>query len=92
MNKIKAAPVAPTIALGGLGIAAAPAQADTCKLMGKTYNHGCTVTSEPLPNGTEQVFAIGTDGTPWHRTRSVGGTWSPWSLPTCPEPDYNASC
>ncbi|MGM9332697.1 hypothetical protein [Streptomyces murinus] len=42
--------------------------------MGKTYNRGCIVTSEPLPNGTEQVFAIGTDGTPWHRTRSTGGT------------------
>ncbi|MFK0137009.1 hypothetical protein [Streptomyces murinus] len=140
MNKIKAALVAATIALSGLGIAAAPAQADTCKLMGKAYNCGYTVTSEPLPNGTEQVFVIGTDravwtnwslpdgswygwesmggvaqsgisiwdvsdggwvfsivitgtdGNPWHRTRSAGGTWSPWSLPTCPEPDYNASC
>ncbi|WP_256641234.1 hypothetical protein [Streptomyces murinus] len=78
MNKIKAAPAAPTIALGGLGIAAAPAQADTCKLTGKTHNRGYTVTSEPLSNGTEQVFVIGTDGTPRHRTRSTGGTWFPW--------------
>jgi hypothetical protein len=141
MNKIKAALVAATIALGGLGVAAAPAQADsTCQLHGAPYDCSYTVTSEPLPNGTQQLFVVGTDhavwtdwslpngswagwqslggtvesgisiwdvsdggwvfsivatgtdGNPWHRTRSADGAWSPWSLPTCSAPDANSSC
>lgn len=79
MNKLKAAVAAAGIALGAVGVAAAPAQADsTCRLMGLAYDCSYTVTIQNLPNGTHQDFVVGTDHAVWTNWTLPDGTWYGW--------------
>ncbi|GAA2155637.1 hypothetical protein GCM10009760_55740 [Kitasatospora kazusensis] len=77
--KIRAAVVAATIAFGGLAFAAGPAQADsTCQLKGAPYDCSYTVTSVTLPDGTKELFVVGTDHAVWTNWSYTNGSWSGW--------------
>ncbi|MFF7636249.1 hypothetical protein ACFZB9_24335 [Kitasatospora sp. NPDC008050] len=77
MNKIKAAIIATTIAMGGLA-AAAPAQAaSTCQIMGAPYECD-SIASVRLPNGSIQWFVVGTDHAVWTNWTQVEGGLHGW--------------
>jgi hypothetical protein len=79
MNKIKAAVVA-VAAVAGLAVAVPPVAqaANGCKTGGHAYMCEFGITTKKLPDGTKQVFVVGTERAVWTRWTDSDGDWSEW--------------
>ncbi|MEV5985288.1 hypothetical protein AB0L85_09730 [Streptomyces sp. NPDC052051] len=66
-------------ATAAIFVAAAPAEAQSCKFGGVTINCEYTIAEYKFDNGVLQQFVIGTDSAVWTRwTNEQQTTWSSW--------------
>ncbi|MEU1122210.1 hypothetical protein ABZ371_01125 [Streptomyces sp. NPDC005899] len=76
-KRLKAAIVA-AVAVAGLTVAVAPAQAGTCATEGGgVYICEYGITNHQLLRGEKEQFVVGSDYAVWTR-RTTGGTWGGW--------------
>ncbi|MFC8271188.1 hypothetical protein ACFUJR_01315 [Streptomyces sp. NPDC057271] len=77
MKRFKAAVLAAAV-VAGIGLAATPAEASTCKHGGIQYRCEYHRTTQSFGDGTQQVFVIGLDDAVWTRWSYANGSWSRW--------------
>ncbi|MFI1539430.1 hypothetical protein [Streptomyces anandii] len=80
MNKTRSVltAVAALAAFVGTGVAAAPAQAASCREMGQKYLCEFGVAKTTLANGSKQEFVVGTDHAVWTNWTRSDGSWNGW--------------
>lgn len=66
-------------AFAGVGVAAAPAQAASyCTTKGQEYFCDYGITTTKFPDGTKEVFVVGTDHAVWTNWTRTDGSWHGW--------------